>query len=54
MLLLFVVALFLIVAEHLFIHGLHEGLHYDAFMNRLFIWFWGWDGRTWCRQRSLW
>ena len=54
LLLLIVVEMLLIVVVHMFIHGLHQGVHADDPIDRLFIWFWGWDGRTRCRQRSFW
>ena len=39
LLLLIVVDMLLIIVVHMFIHGLHEGLHVDALMDRLFRWF---------------
>ena len=46
LLLLLVVEMLLVVAVHLFIHGLHEGVQADSILDRLVRWFWGWDERT--------
>ena len=43
LMLLFAVSVFLIVVMHLFVYGLHEGVPADALLDRLFIWFWGWN-----------
>ena len=52
MIILLVVSVLLLVVMHLFFHGFHEGVQANDMLDRLLIWFWGWNRRSRWRQRS--